>query len=119
MVTLDENKFDRNFLETLDSLAAELSAIKSKVDSMLWLRERLRAEFQALAEKAVSVDLMTEPEAADLFRISPRQLASLRRAENLPHIRLGKDIRYSKKNLADIIDFLDTRQIGRRIRRIS
>jgi hypothetical protein len=112
-------EIDTRFIETLDQLADEISSIRAKLDRLFWLRQRVQAEYDAAIDKIIQNELFTEEEAAERLRITPRQLADLRRSEGLPHVRLGRDIRYSNKNLSDIIELLDTGNIRRRLRRVS
>lgn len=108
-----------SFLTTLDELTAALNDARSRLDTLLWLRERLGAELKQLSDQAEEIQLFTEREAAERLRITTRQLADLRRAENLPHVRLGRDVRYTKQNLLQIIEMLDTSHFRRHLRRVS
>ena len=48
--------------------------------------------------------LITEREAAKVLCISPRKLWDLRQQGDVPHIRLGRAVRYSRRDLAAWID---------------
>lgn len=48
--------------------------------------------------------LLTEIEAARFLAISPRTLWSLRQSGEIPHLRIGRAVRYSRASLHDWID---------------
>lgn len=112
-------KTDIQFIENLDELANELTSMRKRLDLLLWLRHRIKQEYDAVIDRLEEADLLTEDEAAERLKITPRQLADLRRSDGLPHIRLGREVRYSRKNLGEIIQRLDTGNISRRLRRVS
>lgn len=112
-------QIQQNVLKSLDELSNALRDARAHLDTLLWLRERLNHELKELSDKTGDIHLFTESEAAQRLRITTRQLADLRRSEQLPHIRLGRDIRYSSKNLAQIVELLDTSTLKRQLRRVS
>jgi hypothetical protein len=48
--------------------------------------------------------LLTEPEAAELLRLTPKSLYNLRRAGRLGYLQLGSAIRYRPEHLAAYLD---------------
>jgi excisionase family DNA binding protein len=54
--------------------------------------------------------LLRPKDAADLLAISPRKLWSITRAGEVPHIRIGRNVRYCPTDLATWIE--DRKQGG-------
>jgi excisionase family DNA binding protein len=48
-------------------------------------------------------ELLTEPEAAEALKLHPRTLRKARQSGGLPHVRIGRSVRYS---VADLNAFL-------------
>lgn len=58
-----------------------------------------------------SEELLTAEQLADLFRMSPRTLRDLAATGHIPHHRIGKHYRFSRDDIAEILQM--TRQIPR------
>jgi hypothetical protein len=109
--------------EELQSFLEELTALQQDFDAKC---ARLRSiglaaqdELRRLRDEAQDVHLKvyTEPEAAEVLRLSSASLARLRESEGLPHFRAGTLVRYTNKHLAEITELLVRRGKGKRGRR--
>lgn len=58
-----------------------------------------------------SEELLTAEQLADLFRMSPRTLRDLAASGHIPHHRIGKHYRFSRDDIAEILQM--TRQLPR------
>lgn len=58
-----------------------------------WAREAV-----GLAD-SLNPDILITEEAAALLRIDPRHLRRLVRAERVPHVRLGRELRFLRRSL--------------------
>ena len=48
--------------------------------------------------------LLTPKQASDALQISPRKLWSLTNSGQIPHVRIGRSIRYRPEDLQDFVD---------------
>lgn len=94
------------FEVAFNDLAKTLIDAQNTVNHLMWQKDEVKREFAAIQAAAESLEIYTEREAAALLKLKPAQLATLRRAENLPFVRAGALIRYSKENLAEIVKIL-------------
>ncbi len=106
---MQENKqleVTTQFEKLCDELAENLVAAQSFANHILWLKEQVLKEYAAMQEAKDSLEVFTEKEAAEKLKLKPKQLGDLRRAQNLPFVRAGALVRYSKENLAEIVKIL-------------
>lgn len=98
--------------QTCEEFVTSLGAARSAVDRVLFLKDKLLADFKALRVQADALEVFTEEEAAILLKLdekpatAARHLASLRKQFDLPHFKAGNKPRYTKQHLIEICDIL-------------
>jgi hypothetical protein len=89
------------FLSLQGELLNTLSGMRQALDEAEEENRRLRDEAQM-----TNVVVYTEPEAAEVLRMSQDTLARLRESEGLPHFRAGALVRYTNRHVAEITEML-------------
>lgn len=102
--------------QDLQAFLEELTVLQQDFDVKCARLRRLglaaQDELRRLRDEAEDVNLKvyTEPEAAEVLRMSQDTLARLRESEGLPHFRAGMLVRYTNKHLAEITELLAVRR---------
>ncbi len=98
--------------EEYEQLNAELYEMQGKLEG-IFLRVRHLAvksaeESRRLRSEALrlEVNVYTEKEAAEKFGVCEKTLANLRLEKNLPHVRIGRFVRFTDEHLARIAEML-------------
>jgi hypothetical protein len=107
----------RKILESAFSVESQLETTTGELDAAILDAQNALARFKFLMDEQQkqfhkkqmeldNIEIFTEAEAAARLKISRVHLGNLRRADNLPFVRLGDSVRYSKENLRDIVKIL-------------
>lgn len=82
-------------------------------DNLIWSVQELAAAIRELVTRSPvsSEELLTAEKLAELFRMSPRTLRDLAASSRIPHHRIGKHYRFSRDDIAEILEM--TRQVSR------
>ena len=94
------------FEQTLNEIDIKVAEISAAFERLQWLRGKLAEEFEAMQAAADTFELFTEDQAAMMLQIKPDHLGSMRRNLDLPHVKLGDKVRYTKGHLNAICDTL-------------
>lgn len=98
---------------SLNSFEMNIAELNAMLPRMEFARERIARELEAVRERRDRLDYYTEERAAAVLTVKETHLASLRRQHNLPHVRLGGEIRYTRQHLDQITEFFDSRNAGK------
>jgi hypothetical protein len=104
---------------TLAELDCAMADANTCLDRLSRLRAKLAGEFAELATAADELDFMSEREFADAIGIEESLLAKLRRENNLPHSRFGREPKYSKdqrRRVAEILEVSNSKKGASRLR---
>jgi hypothetical protein len=94
----------------------ELHRLSAELLSALDAAEEENRRLRDAAE-TVNLVVYTEPEAAEVLRMSQDTLARLRAELDLPHFRAGMLVRYTNSHLAEITEILSKpARGGKRVR---
>lgn len=90
--------------------ASEGDEAGSHIDNLVWSLKELTAAIRELVTRSPvsSEELITAEQLAELFRMSPRTLRDLAASSRIPHHRIGKHYRFSRDDIAEILQM--TRQ---------
>lgn len=97
----------------LNSLEIGMAEIETLMPRLRFSFERIEAELANVRQLRDRLDFFTEPEAAAVFKIKETQLATLRREHDLPHVRFGQFVHYTRQHLELITEFFDSRNAGK------
>lgn len=113
-----DKQFDPHiaFDQILTEVELQMQIVSASLGRLGWLRGKIADEVRSLREAAGAVETLTEPQAAEIFHVTPGQFAELRRRHRLPHCKLGNVVRYTRQQMAEIADMLaiNSRSGGRR-----
>lgn len=99
--------FSAEFEETCRELGKALIEAQNAVSRMLWLKDDAARQYAAMQAAADALEIFTEAEAAELLKIEPAHLATMRRNLDLPHCSFGNKPRYTKAQLIRITEILE------------
>lgn len=97
----------------LNVFEIKLAEIETILPRMRFAFERIESELGRVREQRDRLDYYTEAEAAALLKLKEDQFATLRRLNDLPHVRFGMTVRYTRQHLDQITDFFDSRNAGK------
>lgn len=101
------------FEQTLNEVDIKVAEISAAFDRLQWLRGKLADQFEAMQAAADAFELFTEEQAAMMLQIKPDHLGSMRRNLDLPHVKLGDKVRYTKGHLNAICDAMSINSKGK------
>jgi len=102
-----------NFEQITDEMAVMMSDLSAKLARLEWLRLKMAERIAQAETDAARFETFTEAEAGLLFKLhadaekAGRAMADLRRLHDLPHIRLGREVRYTREHLREITALLE------------
>ena len=110
--------------ENFDSIAEEVDALcfdlTAKLDRLKWLRGKIAEQIARAQTDADRLELFTEAEAGLTFKLNSdptkaeRAMADLRRRHDFPHVRAGREIRYTREQLREVAALLEMNSKPRR-----
>lgn len=103
---------------------------RALLEQMAWILRKQRDEIDQLRAERDDVEIYTEQEAATMLRVGSgtkafETLADLRSRLRLPHVKIGKSVRYTKNHIREICQMLEinskTRQkaVGGQLRKAA
>lgn len=85
---------------------------RALLEQMAWILRKQRDEIDQLRAERDDVEIYTEQEAAAMLRVGNgakafETLADLRSRLRLPHVKIGKSVRYTKNHIREICQLLE------------
>lgn len=113
----------RDYMQQLDDTLAEIDykgqELRALSDRLHWLKERAAEYFERMRREQDELGVMPERQAAVFLRLADdadlafERLSRQRRDRNLPHIKFGQCIYYTKDQLREICEIMEIRKAGR------
>lgn len=97
-------------LNAYEICEAEMAAIMPRLRFSF---ERIEAELENVRKYRDQLDVFTEAEAAAVLKLTETSLAAYRRDNDLPHLRFGSMVRYTRQHLDQIVSFFESRNAGK------
>lgn len=110
-----QKRFDptENFVQIAEEVDLLIGDLTAKLDRLRWLRGKVSEQVTTALAAAERLEMFTEAEAGQAFKLhtdpskAERAMADLRRRHDFPHVRAGREVRYTQEHLREITTLLE------------